>query len=271
MTLGAWTLLYNIWVPHIGIEHLFTLEGRVALVTGAGRGIGQTLARGLASAGASIAAAARTAAEVEQLSVALNDLGTSASHHVVDVQNIDSIERLVQDVLSVHGRIDILVNNAGAKVNQSAEDVTEGAWDRVIDTNLKGAFFVAQAVGRHMLGRGSGKVINVASTYAVVAAPNRTTYAISKGGLLQMTRSLAVEWAGRGVNVNAIGPTSIETPMNADLFADPEWRASALGKIPAGRFAAPGDLVGPVVFLASTASDMVHGHLLLVDGGWTAA
>lgn len=250
---------------------LFDVRGRVAIVTGAGRGIGHYIAKGLAEAGATVAVAARNDSELEQLAADIERAGGAASAHHLDVLDRGSIDRFVAEVLATHERVDILVNNAGAKVNESAEDVTEDAWDRVIDTNLKGAFFVAQTVGRHMLERGAGKIINIASTYAVVAAPGRTTYAISKGGLLQLTRSLALEWAGRGVNVNAIGPTSIETPMNAELFADPAWRESALKKIPAGRFAKPDDLLGPVLFLASSASDMVHGHLLLVDGGWTAA
>lgn len=252
-------------------DALFDVRDRVALVTGAGRGIGSTIARGLAGAGAHVALAARSRDEVSRLAEELSADGRTMSAHFVDVQDLASIDRLVGEVVDRHGQIDILVNNAGAKVNEPAEDVTEEAWDRVLDTNLKGAFFVAQAVGRHMLERGSGKIINVASTYAVVAARNRTTYAISKGGLLQLTRSLALEWASRGINVNAIGPTSTETPMNAELFADPAWRETALEKIPAGRFATPEDLIGPVLFLASAASDMVHGHLLLVDGGWTAA
>ncbi len=253
------------------VGSLFDVRGRVAIVTGAGRGIGHDIAKGLAEAGATVAAAARSTDEVDRLAADIERAGGSASAHHLDVQDRDSIDQFVADVLARHGGIDILVNNAGAKVNQSAEDVTEEAWDLVLDTNLKGAFFVAQVVGHHMLARGAGKIINIASTYAVVAAHDRTTYAISKGGLLQLTRSLALEWAGRGVNVNAIGPTSIETPMNAELFGDPAWRESALKKIPAGRFATPGDLIGPVLFLASAASDMVHGHLLLVDGGWTAA
>jgi 2-deoxy-D-gluconate 3-dehydrogenase len=249
---------------------LFDLTGRVALVTGAGRGLGRTLAVGLAHAGASIAAAARSPDEVEATAAEVTRAGGTASAHVVDVRETGSIEALVAEVIARHGQIDILVNNAGTKINQAVLDVTNEAWDLVLGTNLKGAFFVAQAVGRHMVERGSGKIINVASTYAVVGAAERATYAASKGGLLQLTRVMAIEWAARGVNVNAIGPTSTATPMNEDLFADPAWREAALSKIPAGRFNTPEDVVGPVVFLASAASDMVHGHLLLIDGGWTA-
>lgn len=248
----------------------FDLSGRVALVTGAGRGLGRTIALGLARAGADIAGASRSVSELETLAQEVRMLGRAASTHRVDVRDTRDVARMVDEVIARHGRIDVLVNNAGAKVPQEALDVTEDAWDLVLGTNLKGAFFVAQAVGRHMVSRGSGKIVNVASTYAVVGARARATYAASKGGLLQVTRVLAIEWARRGVNVNAIGPTATFTSMNEELFADPEWREGALARIPAGRFCEPDDVVGAVVFLASRASDMVHGQLLLIDGGWTA-
>jgi 2-deoxy-D-gluconate 3-dehydrogenase len=249
---------------------MFDLSGRVALVTGAGRGLGRTLALGLAGAGASVAAVSRTIGEVEAVAAEIVADGGTASAHVVDVRAASDIRRMVAEVEGRHGRIDILVNNAGAKVPQDVLDVTEEAWDAVLDTNLRGAFFVAQAVARGMMERGSGKIINVASTYAVVGAVGRATYAASKGGLLQLTRVMALEWAGKGINVNAVGPTSIDTPMNRELFNDEEWRRKAVARIPAGRFAEPEDVVGPVIFLASDASSMVHGHLLLVDGGFTS-
>ena len=249
---------------------MFDLSGRVALVTGAGRGLGRTLAIGLSRAGADVAAVSRTSAEVEAVAAELNTSGGTASAHVVDVRDASDIRRMVEEVEARYGRIDILVNNAGAKVPQDVLEVTEDAWEAVLGTNLRGAFFVAQAVAKGMVDRGSGKIINVASTYAVVGAVGRATYAASKGGLLQLTRVMALELASKGINVNAVGPTSIETPMNRELFDDEEWRRKAVAKIPAGRFCEPEDVVGPVVFLASDASAMVHGHLLLVDGGFTA-
>jgi 2-deoxy-D-gluconate 3-dehydrogenase len=242
----------------------------VALVTGAGRGLGRTLALGLARAGADVAVASRSPREVESVAAEIELTGRAASAHSLDVRDTGDITRAVNEVVARHGRIDILVNNAGAKVSQDVVDVTEEAWDLVLDTNLKGAFFVAQAVARGMLERGSGKIINMASTYAVVGAAGRAAYAASKGGLLQVTRVMALEWASRGINVNAVGPTSIATPMNKSLFEDESWRDRTLARIPAGRFCEPEDVVGSVVFLASSASAMVHGQLLLVDGGWTA-
>lgn len=248
----------------------FDLSGRVVLVTGAGRGLGRTIALGLAAAGADVAGAARSRPELESLADEIRSLGRSGSAHAFDALQVGSIRAMVDEVVQEYGRIDILVNNAGAKVNQPLVDVTEEAWDLVLGTNLKGAFFVAQAVGATMLERRRGKIINVASTYSVVGAPERATYAASKGGLLQLTRVMAAEWAGMGINVNAIGPTSTLTPMNERLFESQDWRERTIAKIPAGRFCTPDDVVGSVVFLASAASDMVHGHLLLIDGGWTA-
>jgi NAD(P)-dependent dehydrogenase (short-subunit alcohol dehydrogenase family) len=194
----------------------------------------------------------------------------TVSTHRLDVTDRGSIQETIDAVVARHGHLDILLNNAGTKVPQSVLDVTEDAWDEVLGTNLKGAFFCAQAAARVMVERGRGKIINVASTYAVVGAANRATYAASKGGLLQLTRVMAIELAGRGVNVNAIGPTATNTPMNASLFESDAWRSDALARIPAGRFAVPEDVAGAVVFLASAASDMVNGHLLLIDGGFTA-
>jgi NAD(P)-dependent dehydrogenase (short-subunit alcohol dehydrogenase family) len=247
----------------------FDLAGRVALVTGAGRGLGRAIAVGLAEAGADLAVASRSKEQLESLAQEVVSRGHSATTHRVDVLDLRSIHQLVSDVLEQHGHIDILVNNAGAKAPESVLDVSEETWDLVLGTNLKGAFFVAQAVGRGMLVQGHGKIINVASTYALVGAAGRATYAASKGGLLQLTRVMASEWASRGINVNAIGPTAMSTPMNEALFSDSDWQARTLERIPAGRFCAPRDVVGAVIFLASSASDMVHGHLLLIDGGWT--
>lgn len=250
---------------------LFDLTGRVALVTGAGRGLGRTSSLALAGAGATVATAARSHDQIEAVAEEVRAIGSDASAHVVDVRSVPDIARMVEDVVKRHGRIDILVNNAGAKEPQLVLDVTEDAWDEIIGTNLKGAFFCAQAVARIMVANGSGKIINMASTYAVIGAPGRATYAASKGGLLQLTRVMAIELAAKGVNVNAIGPTATKTPMNEPLFAQQEWRQEALARIPAGRYCEPEDIAGAVIYLASRASDMVHGHLLLVDGALTAA
>lgn len=247
----------------------FDLSGKVALVTGAGRGLGRASSLALAEAGADVAAAARSSAEIESLAGEVQALGRAASHHTFDVRDVSDVRRMVDEVLKRHGRIDILVNNAGTNVQQHILDITEEAWDTVIGTNLKGAFFVAQAVGRGMVERGSGKIINMCSTFAQLGFYGRGTYAASKGGLAQLTRVMAIEWSSKGVNVNAIGPTATLTKMNEQLFSDEEWRRMVLSRIPAGRYAEPSDVVGAVLYLASPASDMVHGHLLLVDGAWS--
>ena len=247
----------------------FDLSGKVAFVTGAGRGLGRASALLLARFGADIAVASRSTTELESLADDVRALGRDASVHQLDIRSVDAIRATVDAVIARHGRIDILVNNAGTNVQQDVLDVTEADWDLVHDTNLKGAFFCAQAVGRHMLERGSGKIINMCSTFANLGYPGRASYAASKGGLAQVTRVMAIEWSSKGVNVNAVGPTATLTKMNEKLFEDAAYRERVIARIPAGRYAEPEDIAGAVLYLASPASDMVHGHMLMVDGAWS--
>jgi NAD(P)-dependent dehydrogenase (short-subunit alcohol dehydrogenase family) len=248
---------------------LFDLSGKVALVTGAGRGLGRASALLLARAGADLAVASRSTAELESLCDEARAMGRDASVHALDIRSVPAIQQTVADVLARHGRIDILVNNAGTNVQQEVLDVTETDWDLVHDTNVKGAFFCAQAVGRHMVERGSGKIINMCSTFANLGFYGRVSYASSKGALAQVTRVMAIEWSSKGVNVNSVGPTATMTKMNEKLFEDPAWQERVMSRIPAGRWAEPEDIAGAVLFLASPASDMVHGHMLMVDGAWS--
>ena len=248
---------------------LFDLSGKVALVTGAGRGLGRASALLLARAGADLAVASRSTAELESLCDEARAMGRDASVHALDIRSVPAIQQTVADVLERHGRIDILVNNAGTNVQQEVLDVTETDWDLVHDTNAKGAFFCAQAVGRHMVERGSGKIINMCSTFANLGFYGRVSYASSKGALAQVTRVMAIEWSSKGVNVNSVGPTATMTKMNEKLFEDPAWQERVMSRIPAGRWAEPEDIAGAVLFLASPASDMVHGHMLMVDGAWS--
>jgi 2-deoxy-D-gluconate 3-dehydrogenase len=189
----------------------------------------------------------------------------------LDVTQVASIRAMVDRVLGEWGRIDILVNNAGMNIRKMAVEVREEDWDPVIDTDLKGVFFCAQAAGRHMIDRGQGgKIINVASQVGLVAYHSRVAYCSAKAGVINMTRALALEWAPYHINVNAIAPTFVRTPFVEELLKDPAVREDVLRRIPLGRLAEPEDVAGAVVYLASPASDLVTGHTLVVDGGWTA-
>ncbi len=246
----------------------FDLGGKVALVTGANTGIGQGIALALAEAGAELVLVGRTAPD-ETLKALESDVRTA--HFIpADLAQVGGIDEVVEAALAVAGRIDILVNNAGTIRRADAVDFTEEDWDAVVDLNLKSAFFMCQRVGRHMIARGSGKIINIASMLSFQGGIRVPSYTASKSGLAGITRLLANEWAAKGINVNAIAPGYVETANTAQLRADPDRARSILDRIPAGRWAKPADMGGAAVFLASDASDYVNGHVLAVDGGWLA-
>ena len=251
----------------------FRLDGAVAIVTGAGSGLGRAIAEALHGVGARIVIT-ELPDLLDRAHAAAVEIGGDAERvpHVLplDVTSVASIQAMVDATLARFGQIDVLVNNAGVQVRRRALEVSEEDWDRVLDVNLRGAFFVAQRVGRQMVARGRGKIVNVASQNGVVAMEERAAYCSSKAGLVNLTRVLAYEWAEYGVNVNAIGPTFVQTPLTASMWDDPERYAGVLRRIPLGRLAKPEDVVGAVIYLASPASDMVTGHTLLIDGGWTA-
>jgi 2-deoxy-D-gluconate 3-dehydrogenase len=249
------------------------VDGKVAFVTGAGSGLGQASAIALAQAGADVALTELPAKEeAAQATVRLIEAaGHRALAVLLDVTRLKMIDEAVDTVLKHFSRIDVLVNNAGINVPRLALDVTEDDWDRVLDVNLKGAFFVAQAVAKKaMVPQGGGKIINIASQNGIIGYIYRAAYCSSKAGVVNLTRVLALEWAKYHINVNAIGPTFLETPLTRPMFEDPEFRADVLRRIPLGRIGKPEDVVGAVVYLASPAADLVTGHTLLVDGGWTA-
>jgi len=249
------------------------VEGKVAIVTGTGTGLGQAAALALAQAGAKIILTelpGRTDAAEATARLARDDYGAETLVLPLDVQRRDQIDELVGGALANFGQIDILVNNAGVNIPKLAVDVTEEDWDRVMDINLKGLFFTTQAIGKEMIARGSGKIINIASQMGVVGYWKRAAYCSSKAGVVNLTRVLAFEWAQHGVRVNAVGPTFVETPLTRPMFEDQAFREDVMGRIPLGRLATPQDIAGAIVYLASPASDMVTGQTLLVDGGWTA-
>ena len=256
--------------PELRGAQLFDLTGRVAIMTGAGRGLGRTMALGLAAAGADLALASRTASELESLVEEVQALGRRAIAVPTDVTSPDACEALVEAAITRLGRLDILVNNAGTNVRKAALDITPDEYDFVIETNLKGYFNGARAAGRHFVAQGSGKVINISSILGSVALPNQAAYASSKGAIDQLTKVLAIEWATAGVQVNGLAPTYFETDLTRPLFEDPERRAFIEERTPVGRWGQPHELAGAVIFLASDASTFVTGQTLLVDGGWTA-
>ncbi|MCI0787277.1 MAG: SDR family oxidoreductase [Chloroflexi bacterium] len=253
-----------------------SLEGQVALVTGSARGIGAALAVGLAQAGADVAVSdiPERLDEAGGVQQKIQELGRSSSTYALDVLNLDNIQSAIGAVTREFGQLDILVNNAGIRRRKPALEVTEEDWDAVIDTNLKGVFFCAQAAARGMIERGQerGRIINIASQMAVVARRDRAAYCASKGGVANLTRVLALEWIQYGITVNAIGPGPTETPglVAADARTPEEVDQDMAAYMPLGRRMVPEELVGAAVYLASPSAGATTGHLLIVDGGWTA-
>jgi 2-dehydro-3-deoxy-D-gluconate 5-dehydrogenase len=246
----------------------FDLTGRVALVTGANAGIGQAIAVALAGAGADVACVGRSRATGTV--GAIRELGRRVLDIEADLSSIQPISRVTEQVIDGLGGLDILVNNAGIIRRADSLQLSEADWDEVLDTNLKSAFFLAQAAGRHMIAQGHGKIINIASMLSFQGGIRVASYTASKSAIAGVTRLLASEWAPHGINVNAIAPGYIATRNTAALQSDAVRNRQILDRIPAGRWGAPEDLTGAAVFLASAASDYVHGHILAVDGGWLA-
>ncbi len=253
----------------MNIMEQFRLDGKVALVTGARRGIGKAMALGLAEAGADIIAVSanleKTGSEIEKEVTAR---GRAFAGYRCDFSNRDDLYRFIDQVTADHPAIDILVNNAGTVLREPAERHSDDYWDKIIDTNLSAQFILSREIGKRMLARGSGKIIFTASLLTFQGGITVPGYAASKGGAGQLTKALANEWAGRGVQVNAIAPGYVRTDVTEALQNDPERYRSILERIPAGRWGEIDDFKGPAVFLASAASDFVNGEILVVDGGW---
>lgn len=248
---------------------LFDLTGKTAMVTGGTRGLGEVAAMALAKAGADVAVCGRSAADLDRVSGAIADMDRQSGGFVLDVTSKDSVQASVAQVLQQFGKIDILVNNAGVNHRVPLLEFPEDMWDMVLNTNLKGYFLMAQAVAPQMLERGYGKVINMGSILGTVALPMQAAYASSKGGVDQLTKVMALEWAKQGVTVNAIGPTYFETELVAQLRNDPERFDFINERTPMGRWGYPPELEGIVIFLAAPASDFITGQTIYIDGGWT--
>jgi NAD(P)-dependent dehydrogenase (short-subunit alcohol dehydrogenase family) len=254
------------------VDANFDLAGRKALVTGASRGIGEALALGLARFGADVAVTARDVARLAEVTAAIEGLGRKAVPIAIDARDVAGIRSGVAEAATVLGGLDLLVNNAGMEEVSPSLEVEEALWDRILDTNLKGAFFTAQAAARTMRDAESGgTILNVCSLTSAVGVPTAAPYGASKSGLLGLTRTLATEWAPLGIRVNAIGPGYFRTALTEMFYADEAWQEAMLQKISAGRFGDLRDLVGAAVFLSSDAARYVSGQILYVDGGYLAA
>ena len=248
----------------------FTLEGKIAVVTGAAQGIGREIALVFAHSGAHLILVDILQKELTKTAKEIGRIGRKNLSIAADISNTKEIKRLIRDVLSEFDRIDILVNNAGVIDNNPATKVTEEQWDKTLNVNLRGLFFLSQAVGKHMIKERRGKIINIASQAGVIALSNHAAYSASKAGIISITKTLALEWGKFNINVNAIAPTVILTPLGKKAWADPQARSEMLKKIPLGRFGQPSEVASIALFLASEASSLITGSTIMADGGYTA-
>lgn len=249
----------------------FGLEGKAAIVTGAGRGLGQAVALALAGAGADLVLVARSRDQLEETAAEIRALGRRAVSVAGDVTAEGAPAEAVRAAQEQFGRLDILVLAAGVAITKPALEITSEDWDRVLEVNLKAAFFWSQVAGRHMIEAGSGRIIYMASIVGQVGMAQIAPYCASKGGLMALTRALAVEWARQGVTVNAIAPGYVKTAMNADVMEDPRSLAHITAYTPMRRLGQSNEIAGAAVYLASEAASFVTGHVLVVDGGWLAS
>jgi len=247
---------------------LFDLTGKVALVTGASRGLGRAISTGLAKAGANVVVT--DVLDIKETAEEVKKIGREVLKIEVDVTKKSDIKAAVKQTLEKFGKIDILANNAGILRIEPTEDMKEEDWDKVLAINLKGQFLCAQEVGTHMIKQKSGKIINISSIAGKLANPQSAAYNASKAGVILLTKSLSVDWGQHNIQVNAICPGAFLTPMTEDLLKDEGFIQMIKTSVPLGRYGVPEDLVGTVIYLASEASNYVTGHALVIDGGWTA-
>ncbi len=248
-------------------KKLFDLSGRTAIVTGASRGLGQYFSRALARAGADLVITARKASSCSEFKKELEGVGTKVLCLSMDVTVEESIKTMADAAIAHYGKIDILVNNAGCNIRKPALEISWNDWNTVLDTNLRGTFFVSKSVAKHMIKQKFGRIINIGSVTCVFGYAGLTPYCASRGGVMQLTKSLADDWGRYGINVNCLAPGWFKTAQNAVLYENKEWVEYIIDRIPLKRPGEPDDLDGVVVFLAAEASKYITGQVLLVDGG----
>ena len=253
----------------MGYLDTFKVEGKVALITGGSKGLGRSMALGLGEGGATVVVASRTKKLIEETAHDIIENGGNAIALPVDVKNKDDIDELINKITDLYGRVDIVINNAGIANMKLAKDITLEDWNDIIDTNLKSAFLISQSVSKIMARQKKGKIINVGSVLGMMATNMAMPYCVSKAGLAQMTRALALEWAHLGINVNCIAPGFIETEMTTHQQEDESILNFLQNKIPFRRLGKPDEIVGAALFLSSMASDYMTGAILVVDGGYT--
>ncbi|WP_160722527.1 SDR family NAD(P)-dependent oxidoreductase [Bacillus sp. USDA818B3_A] len=246
------------------------LNGKKVIVTGGSKGLGLDIAQAFASLGANVIITGRTESALLEAVESIKADGRNCSYLVADMQNVESVYTMVDQAVERLGGLDILVNNAGVNIPKEALEVTEEDWDQIMNTNLKGLFFCSQRAGKYMIPNGHGKVINIVSQMAFVGYIKRAAYCSSKGGAVQLTKALAVEWAKHQIKVNAVAPTFVETEMTKAMFDDRDFYEDVLNRIPLGQLARPTDVTGAVLFLASDLANFITGETIKVDGGWTA-